>query len=101
MRRIALLPVVVLLLLTAAPSQARTSQVRVSLSEPSRQLAVLDRLRRHGAHHLDQLCLDVTHNVTARWADVVLHSSADRRRLVDNGFVFRTTVRDLTAYDAR
>src|SRR3954452_17521998 len=90
MRRIALLPAVLLLVAAAAPAQARTSQVRVALSEPARQLAVLDRLG-----------LDVTHNVTGRHADVVLHSVRDRATLVRNGFVFRTTIADLRAYDAR
>src|SRR3954453_8198571 len=90
MRRIALLPVVVLLLLTAAPEQARTSQVRVALSEPARQLAVLDRLG-----------LDVTHNVSGRHADVILLSARAPAPLLRNGFVFRTPIAGLRVYDAR
>src|SRR3954468_24046858 len=79
MRRIALLPAVLLLVAAAAPADARTSQVRVALSEPARQVAMLDRLG-----------LDVTHNVTGRHADVVLHSARDRATPGRTGFVFRT-----------
>ena len=48
---------------------------------------------------LEATGLDVTHNVDAAGADVVLYSAADRARLTAAGFAYRTTVPDLRRAD--
>jgi hypothetical protein len=51
-------------------------------------------------HNLEELGLDVTHNVRAGAADVVLNNAADRALLQKNGFAFTTRIADLAAsYD--
>jgi hypothetical protein len=51
-------------------------------------------------HQLEELGLDVTHNIRAGAADVVLNTAADRALLQDNGFAFTTRIADLAAsYD--
>lgn len=52
-----------------------------------------------GVHDLEALGLDVTHDVGAGGATVVLYSAAERARLLAAGFTFQTLVADLRAQD--
>lgn len=74
-------------LVPAATAHATVSQLRVTLSQPARQLPVLDRLG-----------LDVTEDVGPDWAVVIAHSAADRELLRANGFGFTTEIADMSAY---
>src|SRR5882724_5301467 len=80
MRRIAAL-LAVAGLLAPAPALG-ASVVRVTIGQPARELPVLDRLG-----------FDVTENVKPGYADVVLYSRADARRLRAAGFAFRAVPR--------
>ena len=71
------------LLLVVAPAAGASSIVDVPISGPQ-SVRVLERLE-----------LDVTHDVTEERARVILDDDADRAKLVDHGFVFRTVVGDV------
>ena len=73
----------VLLLLVCAPAATASSLVEVGLTGPQ-SLGVLERLG-----------IDITHDVTAQRARVVLHDDADRARLVGAGFGYETVVADV------
>ena len=67
-----------------------------------RQPATMVRVTLGGGRTLEQLeatGLDVTHDVGADGATVVLYSAADRARLVAAGFSFQTTVPDMRKAD--
>jgi hypothetical protein len=51
------------------------------------------------AARLEATGLDVTHNVTPTYADVILYSAADRAKLLGAGFVFSVLDPDLVASD--
>jgi hypothetical protein len=51
-------------------------------------------------HRLEELGLDVTHNIREGAADIVLNTAADRSLLEKNGFAFTTRIADLAqSYD--
>jgi hypothetical protein len=60
---------------------------------PLTGVAALDRLEATG--------LDVTHNATPAYADVVLYSAGERARLLAAGFTAETRIADLRAVTAR
>lgn len=88
-RPLALLLAAVGLAVPVTAAQA-SSLVRVTVGDRARDVM---RLRATG--------LDVTEDVRARTADVILESPADRRVLVRGGFAFRTVVSSLEAQAAR
>jgi murein tripeptide amidase MpaA len=74
------------LALSAAAADARVSVVQVPLSDPATQVPVLERLG-----------LDVTHEVTPRWAKVITYGAGERALLRRSGFAFRVVVPDMAA----
>ena len=88
MRRLLLLTAAVLLLAPAV-AQARTSLVEVPVDGPADVRGLL----RDG--------FDVTEDVSARHARLILHDDAERRRLTAAGFPAREVIADLEAYHRR
>src|SRR2546423_14472525 len=64
-------------LLTPAAAAPAATMVRVTIGQPARELATLERLG-----------FDVTENVRPGYADVVVYSHAEARRLRAAGFAF-------------
>jgi hypothetical protein len=80
----ACLPLLALAPAGAAAKAPTVSVVAVPLTDAATQVPVLEALG-----------LDVTHDVTARSAEVMTYTAADRALLRANGFGFRVTVPDL------
>jgi hypothetical protein len=85
MRRLLLCVIAASVLAPAAVAQARSSMVQVPVSGPL-TIATLERLG-----------FDVTHDVSARSATVLLHSDAERERLAAAGYPSRVLITDVEA----
>lgn len=94
MRRLQLscLALVLLALGTTAPAALATERlVRVDLDAPRLDLPILEQ----------KLGLDVTHNVRATYADVLLKNDAELQKLQDNGFTYTVRIADGAAQAER